>query len=30
VRFKHLLDMRGKLERWYAFENRTTDEALAA
>ena len=29
-RFKDLLDTRGKLERWYAFENRTTEEALAA
>ncbi len=28
--FKDLLDTRGKLERWYAFENRATDEALAA
>ena len=28
-RFKDLLDTRGKLERWYAFENRATDEALA-
>ena len=29
-RFKDLLDTRGKLERWYAFESRATDEALAA
>jgi Uncharacterised protein family (UPF0158) len=29
-RFKGLLDTRGKLERWYEFENRATDEALAA
>jgi hypothetical protein len=28
--FKDLLDTRGKLERWYAFENRKTDEALVA
>ena len=26
--FKDLLEMRGKLERWYEFENRATDEAL--
>jgi hypothetical protein len=29
-RFKGLLDTRGKLERWYEFENKATDEALAA
>jgi hypothetical protein len=29
-RFKDLLDERGKLERWYEFESRATDEALAA
>ena len=29
-RFKVLLDTRGKLQRWYEFENRATDEALAA
>jgi hypothetical protein len=29
-RFKDLLDTRGKVERWYAFESRATDEALAA
>lgn len=29
-RFKGLLDTRGKLERWYEFENRATNEALVA
>jgi Uncharacterised protein family (UPF0158) len=29
-RFKRLLDTRRKLERWYEFENRATDETLAA
>jgi hypothetical protein len=29
-RFKGFLDTRGKLERWYEFENKATDEALAA
>ena len=27
-RFKELLNTRGKLERWYNFENRATEEAL--
>ncbi len=27
--FKGLLETRGKLEHWYEFENRATDEALA-
>lgn len=29
-RFKDLLDRRGKLERWYEYQSRATDEALAA
>ena len=29
-RFKDLLDASGKLERWYEFETKATDEALAA
>jgi hypothetical protein len=29
-RFKDLLDARGKLELWYEFESRATDQALAA
>jgi hypothetical protein len=29
-RFKRLLEARGKLQRWYDFENRATEEALRA
>ena len=29
-RFKDLLDARGKLQQWYEYESRATDEALAA
>ena len=29
-RFKDLLDTRGKMELWYEFESRATDQALAA
>jgi hypothetical protein len=27
-RFKDLLDARGKLQRWYEFENQATEDAL--
>jgi hypothetical protein len=30
ARFKNLLHTRGVLERWYEFDDRTTEEALAA
>jgi hypothetical protein len=29
-RFKDLLEKRGKLEAWYEFENRATEDALLA
>ncbi len=30
ARFKDLLQARGKLERWYEFEDHATEEALLA